>query len=231
MRNEEIFERIKSAFLNFDSESVKRLVREALRAGYTPIDVIERALRPAMTLIGDKFEKGEFFLPELMMAGDLFKEVMDEILAPEIERSRKGERLGVVVLGTVKGDLHDIGKNIVAAMLRAAGFQVIDLGVDVPPERFVDAVRRHNADIVGMSALLTTTMPEMRNVIDALRSAGLRDRVKVIVGGAPVDEQYAREIGADAYAENAAEAVEVCRRLLSGLRPLRNRLSPAGHPS
>ncbi len=215
MSEEELFEEIKQAFVDFDSETVKRLVMEALSAGYTPNEIIEGALRPAMEVVGDKFEKGEYFLAELMMAGDLFKEVMDEILAPEIEKSREGSGLGTVVIGTVKGDLHDIGKNIVAIMLRVAGFEVIDLGVDVPPEKFVETVKRYNADIVGMSALLTTTMLEMKNVIDALRSEGLRDKVKVIIGGAAVNEEFAREIGADAYAENAVKAVEICKKLIA----------------
>jgi len=215
----EIFEEIKQAFLDFDSEAVKSLVRKALKSGYTPNEIVEGALRPAMEAVGEKFEKGEFFLAELVEAGDLFKEVMDEVLTPEIEKSKEEVRLGTVVLGTVRGDLHDIGKNIVAVMLRVAGFEVIDLGVDVPPEKFVEAVKKYSADIVGMSALLTTTMLEMRNVIEALKSAGLRDKVKVIIGGAAVDENYAREIGADAYAENAVETVEICKRLLERSGP------------
>jgi len=128
--------------------------------------------------------------------------------------SRVGGRRGLVVIGTVRGDIHDIGKNLVALMLRVNGFAVVDLGVDVSPERFVEAVEKYRPDIVGMSALLTTTMLEMRNVIDALKSAGLRDKVKVIVGGAPVTEEFAREIGADAYGRDAVDAVEKCIRLL-----------------
>ncbi len=209
-----MYEAIVERFLEFDVNSVKKLVREALDSGCDVNDVIENSLRRAMKIVGDKFEKGEFFLPELVMAGDLFKEVMDEVLMPVIEKESKGARVGRVVIGTVKGDLHDIGKNLVATMLRVNGFEVIDLGVDVPPERFVEAVEKYNPDILGMSALLTTTMLEMKNVIDALKSAGLRDKVKVIVGGAAVDEKYAEEIGADAYAENAVEAVRKCLELV-----------------
>lgn len=210
----ELYTQIVDRFLDFDTESVKRLVREALDSGCDVNDVIENALRKAMKIVGDRFERGEFFLPELVMAGDLFNEVMEEILLPIIERSAKGSRVGRVVIGTVKGDLHDIGKNLVATMLRVNGFEVIDLGVDVPPEKFVEAVEKYKPDILGMSALLTTTMLEMKNVIDALKSAGLRDKVKVIIGGAAVDEDYTREIGADAYAENAVEAVKKCLELL-----------------
>lgn len=210
----ELYNDIVDKFLEFDTNSVKKLVKEALDSGCDVNDIIENALRKAMSIVGDKFEMGEFFLPELVMAGDLFNEVMEEILLPIIERDVKGSKVGRVVIGTVKGDLHDIGKNLVAVMLRVNGFEVIDLGVDVPPERFVEAVEKYKPDILGMSALLTTTMLEMKNVMDALKSAGLRDKVKVIIGGAAVDEEYAREIGADAYAENAVEAVKKCLELL-----------------
>jgi methylmalonyl-CoA mutase cobalamin-binding domain/chain len=140
---------------------------------------------------------------------------MDEILVPEIQKRGGSTRtLGTVVIGTVRGDLHDIGKSIVATMLRAAGFNVIDLGVDVPPEKFVEEAIRNKADIVAMSALLTTTMLEMKNVIEALKKAGIRDRVKVVVGGAAVTEDYAKSIGADGYGKDAVEAVRVCKQLL-----------------
>ncbi len=212
---EEVYNAIKSKFLEFDFDGVKRLVREALGGGASPNDVIEHSLRPAMEEAGRRFEKGEFFLAELVVAGDLFKEVMDEILVPEIQkRGGSASVLGTVVIGTVRGDLHDIGKSIVATMLRAAGFNVIDLGVDVPPEKFVEAAVQYKADIVGMSALLTTTMLEMKNVIDALKQAGIRDKVKVIVGGAAVTEEYAKSIGADAYGEDAVKAVKICKELL-----------------
>ena len=140
---------------------------------------------------------------------------MDEYLLPRIKKKGGGKKLGTIVIGTVKGDLHDIGKTIVATMLSAAGFEVIDLGVDVPPEKFVEAVKKYNADIVAMSALLTTTMIEMENVIKELEKAGLRDRVKVIVGGAPITEEFARKIGADAYGKDAVEAVKKCKELLN----------------
>ncbi|MEM1691130.1 MAG: corrinoid protein [Thermofilaceae archaeon] len=212
---EGLYAKIRDAFLSFDFEGVKALVREALAKGASPNEVIERALRPAMEEAGRRFEKGEFFLAELVVAGDLFKEVMDEILVPEIQKQGGSTRsLGTVVIGTVRGDLHDIGKSIVATMLRAAGFNVIDLGVDVPPEKFVQAAIEHKADIVAMSALLTTTMLEMKSVIEELKKAGIRDKVKVVVGGAAVTEDFARSIGADGYGEDAVKGVKVCKELL-----------------
>ena len=212
---EEIYGKIRDEFLKFNFDEVKELVRNALKRGASPNEIIEKALRPAMEEAGRRFEVGEFFLAELVVAGDLFKEVMDEILIPEIRRAgAETKRLGTVVIGTVRGDLHDIGKSIVATMLSAAGFEVIDLGVDVSPEKFVEAVREYDADIVAMSALLTTTMLEMKNVIEALEQAGLRGKVKVIVGGAAVTEEFAKGIGADGYGEDAVKAVEVCKKLL-----------------
>lgn len=199
---------------DLNEEGVSRLVREALDAGCSPLEVIEGGLRPGMEEVGARFERGEYFLPELMLSAEIFNRVVGEHVLPLLGGSLGGGSLGRVVIGTVRGDIHDIGKNLVATMLRISGFEVIDLGVDVAPERFVEAVREHEPDILGMSALLTTTMLEMRNVIEALKAAGLRDRVKVIVGGAPVTEEFAREIGADAYARDAVEAVEVCKKLL-----------------
>ncbi|RLE65754.1 MAG: cobalamin-binding protein [Thermoprotei archaeon] len=211
----EIFNEIKKNMVELDDVKVKQLIEEALKKGVSPTEIVEKSLRPAMVEIGELFEKGEYFLAELVVAGDIFKEVMDELLLPALRKSgAEIEKLGTVVIGTVKGDLHDIGKSIVASMLRAAGFEVIDLGVDVSPEKFVEAVKKYNANIVGLSALLTTTMLEMKNVIEELKKAGLRDKVKVIVGGAPVTPEFAKEIGADAYARDAVEAVEVCKKLL-----------------
>ncbi len=213
---EEVLPRISSALAELDAGSTRRLVEEALGAGCDALEVVERGLRPGMEEVGNRFERGEYFLPELIVAADIFNSVMGSLLLPLIESRQVGSRVGRVVIGTVRGDIHDIGKNLVAVMLRVNGFEVIDLGVDVPPEKFVEAVRTYKPDILGMSAMLTTTMLEMKNVIDALKSAGVRDRVKVIVGGAPVTEEFAREIGADAYARDAVEAVEKCMKLLEG---------------
>jgi corrinoid protein of di/trimethylamine methyltransferase len=209
---EELLREISAALASLDEVLVEELVAKALEAGCPPLEVVERGMRPGMEEVGRRFERGEYFLPELIVAADIFQGVLGRRVLPLLPRESRV--LGRVVIGTVRGDIHDIGKNLVAAMLRASGFEVIDLGVDVPPERFVEAVREHKPDILGMSALLTTTMLEMRNVIDALRAAGLRDKVKVIVGGAPVTEEYAREIGADAYARDAVEAVRKCAELV-----------------
>jgi len=211
--HEKFLNQIKESFLSFDFDGTKELVRKALEEDkIDPIEIIEKSLRPAMEIVGDKFEKGEFFLSELVVAGDLFKEIMDELIKPKLKKAEK--ELGTIVIGTVRGDLHDIGKNIVATMLEVAGFKVIDLGVDVSPEAFVEAVKKYNPDIVGMSALLTTTMIEMENVIKELEKAGVRDKVKVIVGGAAVTDEFAKKIGADAYGKDAVEAVEICKKLL-----------------
>ena len=210
-----IFEDIKERFLEFDSDETKRLVRRAVdELHIDPLDVVEKALRPAMGVVGEKFEEGEFFLSELIVSGQLFKEIMSEIIEPRLGVREAGRRLGTVVIGTVKGDLHDIGKNIVATMLRIAGFEVIDLGVDVPAEKFVEAVEKYRPDILGMSALLTTVIDEIKHVIDALKSKGLRDKVKIVVGGAAVTESFAKEVGADGYGKDAVEAVRVCKKLL-----------------
>lgn len=210
----ELLEKLRAALAELDENTVAGLVREGLERGCEPLQIIEEGLSPGMRLVGERFERGEYFLPELITAADIFNNVTSSLLLPLLERGASRARAGRVVIGTVKGDIHDIGKNLVAVMLRASGFEVIDLGVDVPAEKFVEAVRQYEPDILGLSALLTTTMLEMRNVIDALKSAGLRGKVKVIVGGAPVTEEFSKEIGADAYARNAVEAVQKCRELV-----------------
>jgi len=215
---DELLESLKGALAELDESRVDSLTAKALEQGCSPHEVVERGLRPGMQEVGFRFERGEYFLPELMISAEIFNAVMQRYILPVLTKEQSGEYKGRVVIGTVRGDIHDIGKNLVAVMLRIDGFEVIDLGVDVSPERFVEAVREYRPDIVGMSALLTTTMLEMRNVIEALRAAGLRDSVKVIVGGAPVTLEFAREIGADAYARDAVEAVTVCRELVKGKR-------------
>ncbi|MEX2703496.1 MAG: B12-binding domain-containing protein [Candidatus Baldrarchaeota archaeon] len=215
MSNEEkILENLKNMMINIEIDKVEEEVKRALDSGIAPLDIIEKALAPAMTVIGDKFEKGEYFLAELVAAGETFKEIL-QILKPLLVKSGQTTKtLGKVVIGTVRGDLHDIGKNIVATMLESAGFEIYDLGVDVAPEDFVKKAEEINADIIAMSALLTTTMIEMKNVIEELKKSGIRDKVKVIIGGAPITEEYAKEIGADGYAEDAVKAVRVCKELL-----------------
>jgi len=199
-----------------DVYTIREAVEDAL-TGSNPGQVLE-ALVEGLRLVGDRFQRGEAFLPELMMAGETFKEAMD-VLSPAL-RDRPRQYLGKIVLGTVRGDVHDIGKNLVALMLEGAGFEVVDLGVDVAPEAFVRAVGEHQPQLVGMSALLTTTMLQMETTIKALEAAGQRDSVGVLVGGAPVSERFAKAIGADAYGNNAAQAVEKAIALLSrGTKP------------
>ncbi|RLE71234.1 MAG: cobalamin-binding protein [Thermoprotei archaeon] len=209
---EELLEKIKNLMVDLEIDKVKEAVQEALNKNIPPLTIINKALSPAMEIIGEKYEKGEYYLAELVVAGDTFKEVMD-ILKPYLKKQTL-KKLGKVVIGTVRGDLHEIGKNIVATMLETAGFDVYDLGVDVPPEKFVEKAKEVDADIVALSALLTTTMIEMKNVIDEFKKAGLRDKVKIIVGGAPVTEEYAKKIGADAYGKDAVEAVKICKQLV-----------------
>ena len=206
---EELLEKIRDSIVNLDFDGSKELVRKALEAEVDPNEIISKCIAEAMNIVGEKYESGEYFLSELIVAGEIGKEIT-EILKPHL-KGAETKKLGKVVIGTVKGDLHDIGKNIVAMMLEAAGFEVIDLGADVPPEKFVEAVEKEKPDIVAMSALLTVTMVEMENVIKALKEAGLRDKVKVIIGGAPVTEEFARKIGADAYAPDAVQGVRICK--------------------
>jgi len=203
---------IKESLINLDPDSTKRYVEEAIKSGVDVREILN-AMSKAMEEVGKRYERGEYYVADLIVAAEIFEEVMNSLIKPLI-RKEAGEVIGRVVIGTVYGDIHDIGKNLVATFLEAAGFEVIDLGVDVPPEKFVEAVAKYNPDIVGMSALVTSTMIHMRDVIDALKQAGLRDKVKVIVGGAPVTEEFAKLIGADAYGENAFKAVEICKRLI-----------------
>lgn len=200
------------AILNGDSQKARAATSEALQAGAAPMELVSEAMIPAMGEVGRLFEAEEYFVPELLLAGRAMKSAM-ELLRPLLAAS--GQRPTTrVVIGTVKGDLHDIGKNIVASMLEGGGFEVIDLGADVPPERFVEAVQQAKPQIVCMSALLTVTMPGMKTTIDALTAAGLRPAVKVLIGGAPVTMQYASEIGADGYSDNASGAVGLVKSLI-----------------
>lgn len=214
MAKEAILEEMTNAVIAGDPEKARELANEALRAGIEPLVAIEQGLKPGMDTVGEGFATGKLFIPELVLSAEAMKAAI-VILEPELMR-RKQQRqlLGKVVIGTVQGDIHDIGKTLVATMLAANGFEIRDLGADVSPERFADAVREVNADVVGLSALLTTTMVSQKAVILTLKEAGLRDQVKVIVGGAPVSLEWAEEIGADGYAEGAMEAVEVVKQLV-----------------
>ncbi len=205
----EILEELREAIVNLDVEGVKKACKEAVDAGIPAYKCVSEAVAKGLEMVGEKYERGEYFLADLVVAGEAVKEGM-KILEPYMKTSGV-EVLGKVVIGTVRGDMHDIGKNIAATMLGGAGFEVIDLGVDVSPEAFVEAVRKYRPHIVGMSALFTTTMIEMEKVIKALEDAGLRNKVKVIIGGAPVSREYAEKIGADAYARDAVEGVSICK--------------------
>lgn len=215
MAKEAILEEMTNAVIAGDPDKARELANEALRAGIEPLAAIEQGLKPGMDTVGEGFANGELFIPELVLSAEAMKAAI-VILEPELMR-RKQQRqlLGKVVIGTVQGDIHDIGKTLVATMLAANGFEIRDLGADVSPERFADAVREVGADVIGLSALLTTTMLSQKAVILTLIEAGLRDQVKVIVGGAPVSLEWAEEIGADGYAEGAMEAVEVVKELVS----------------
>ena len=194
-------------------EEVKTLVQEALDAGESAERVLREGLIPAMDRVGVRFKNGELYIPEVLLAARAMHAGM-AILKPILSKSTE-TIAGKVLIGTVKGDLHDIGKNLVAMMIEGGGFDVIDLGIDVPASRFVEAVKEHRPQVVGMSALLTTTMVEMKKTIQALEEAGQKDRVKIIVGGAPVTEDFAKDIGADGYAPDAAVAVDVVRSWIS----------------
>jgi len=201
------------AILNGDAKKAHAVTQAAIEAGIAPMALISESMVPAMDEVGRLFEAEEYFVPELLLAGRAMKSAM-ELIRPLLIAS--GQRMAVrVIIGTVKGDLHDIGKNIVASMLEGSGFEVIDLGADVSPENFVAAVKERQPHIVCMSALLTVTMPAMKTTIDALESAGVRTHVKVLIGGAPVTSQYAKEIGADGYSENASAAVSLVKSLLA----------------
>jgi len=195
-----------------DASAVKELVERAVSEGVSPSEIVSEYLIPAMTEVGARFEHQELYVPEMLIAGRAMKTGLS-VLKPLLVEGEL-ETAGCVVMGTVKGDLHDIGKNLVSMMLEGAGFEVTDLGVDVGPEKFVKAVRERQPDIVGMSALLTTTMPAMVNAIEALVEAGLRDKVRVLVGGAPLTQTYADQIGADGYAPDAGSAVRKAKELL-----------------
>jgi 5-methyltetrahydrofolate--homocysteine methyltransferase len=201
------------AVVNGQAPKAKELTAKALEAGVSPGKILQEGLIPGMAEVGRRFECREFYVPELLIAARAMHAALD-ILRPLLAASGEVEPIGKVVIGTVRGDLHDIGKNLVTMMLEGSGFEVKDLGIDVSPEKFVNAVKEGGYDVLAMSALLTTTMPSMKATIDALKEAGLRDKVKVIIGGAPITQEYANQIGADGYGEDANQAVRVAKQLL-----------------
>ena len=209
-----LLENIKQAVINNDAEKIPVLTEKAIKEGYEPIDIIDKALVFGMQVVGEKYESGEYFLPHLIISANGMKKAM-EILKPHLEsREQEINSVGTVVIGTVQGDIHEIGKILVSTILSANGFEVHDLGVDVPIEKFIQAVKEFNADVVGLSALLTTTMIVQRDIIEALKENGLHSKVKVIIGGAPVNKDWATKIGADGFADDAMRAVDLLKKLL-----------------
>jgi corrinoid protein of di/trimethylamine methyltransferase len=205
--------KLHDAVLTGDAKGAKATTEQALAAGIEPLKLVQDYMMPAMAEVGRRFESNDFFVPELLLSARAMKAAL-ELIRPLLVASGV-QPVGRVALGTVKGDLHDIGKNLVGAMLEGGGYEVIDLGVNVPPEQFVAAVKEKHANIVAMSALLTTTMPAMRTTIEALQQAGVRQQVKVLVGGAPISQKHADEIGADGYSESAAGAVAAAKRVMA----------------
>jgi len=213
---EDAITRLRDRIVDFDMKGVRESVREAIRIGIPAYQVITEGMIKGMEIVGKKYEEKEYFLTELILAGEAMQAGL-EVLEPYL-KAGEVESTGKVIIGTVKGDIHLLGKNIVVTFLKSAGFDVQDLGVDVPAEEFVSKATEVNADIVGMSVLISTSFPEMASVIKGLTEAGLRQKVKVIVGGATVTEKLARQIGADAYAPDAIAGVEICRRWMKEKR-------------
>ena len=200
------------AVVSGNAKATQAITQKALADGVDPLKLVNEYMVPAMDEVGRRFEANEYFVPELLISARAMKASL-EIIRP-ILTARGDKPVGRVAIGTVKGDLHDIGKNLVASLLEGGGFEVIDLGVNVSPEKFIETVNSRQANIIAMSALLTTTMPSMKTTIDALKQAGVRDKVKVLIGGAPITQKYADEIGADGYSESAAGAVAMANLAL-----------------
>ena len=212
--SEELFKAMAQSVMDGDTDQAAALARQALAQGVSPLDAINQGFVVGVNEVGRQYGCGDMFLPDLVMAGEAMKAAV-AVLEPEMQRSGvERKMLGKVVLGTVKGDIHEIGKTLVGTMLTANGFQVFDMGTDVPTASFVDKARQVSADIVGLSALLTTTMTVQRDVVEALKEAGLKDMVKVMIGGAPVTRGWAAEIGAEGYSEDAIGAVAVAKKMM-----------------
>jgi methylmalonyl-CoA mutase cobalamin-binding domain/chain len=211
MKNGDALKKISETIAEINRKDTLTICEEALKAGISPKKVLH-SLSEGMTIIGERFGTGEAFISEIIMAGVILKDAQ-EIIKPYIKLEQISAT-GKVLIGTVKGDLHDIGKNIVISLLESSGFEVIDLGVDVAEEEFISAVRENKPDVLGLSALLRTTVPEMTKIIDALGKTGLREKIKVIVGGLPLNDEYAKNIGADYYAKDAWRGLKIIRKLV-----------------
>ena len=202
------------AIADMREDEALEVVREMVEGGAQPMAILDD-VRAAMDIVGQRFEEGTYFLPELMLAGEMLNEIM-EVVKPELAESAAEERLGKVVIGTVEGDIHDIGKDIVSFMLDVNGFEVLDLGVDVPAQKFTEAIKEFQPQIVGLSGFLTLTYDVMKDTIEAIKAAGLRDGVKIMIGGGQMDEQVRVHTGADAYGKNAMEAVKLAKDWMGG---------------
>lgn len=210
--NKAILEKLNEAIVELDIDSIVGLCESAINSGVPPYDIVINGMAKGMETVGQKYEDGEYYLAELIMAGETMKEGMT-YLEPHLAASDM-EKAGTCIVGTVKGDLHDIGKNVFVSLLRAQNYEVIDLGVDISPEQFVEAAKEHRPNLIAMSALLTTTMVEMENVVNQLKEAGLREGIKIIIGGAPLSQKFADDIGADAAASDAVKGI----RIINGWR-------------
>jgi methanogenic corrinoid protein MtbC1 len=198
------------ALVELDEDKVKKLVRETIDAGVAPMSIVDEC-RKGMDTVGERYKKGDYFLSELIVSGEIFKEAM-ALIEPMLEPGQQSDTVGKMVLGTVKGDIHNIGKDIVVTLLKAAGFEIYDLGIDVVPGKFVEKLAETGAPILGMSGLLTPSFGAMKETVEAVEAAGLRDKVKIIIGGGIVTEQVQKYVGADAFTDDASEGVEICRR-------------------
>ncbi|HBV88767.1 B12-binding domain-containing protein [Desulfosporosinus sp.] len=207
------YEELSQSIISGQLDRVKSLTQQAIGAGDNPVDIINQGLIPGMSVVGARFKSGQMYVPEVLMSARAMDAGM-QLVKPLI-LTEDIPSAGKVVIGTVKGDLHDIGKNLVSMMLESAGYTVINVGVDAGPEKFLQAVKEHQPGVIGMSALLTTTMLAMKDTIELLKEEGLRDKVKVIIGGAPISQDFADEIGADGFAPDAGSAADLCKKLLA----------------
>jgi corrinoid protein of di/trimethylamine methyltransferase len=214
LEKEELLSKLKEAAINGDSDQVVKLSKRVIEVGIDPLEAVEKALIAGVLELGNKWINGEVFIVDMIAAAEAMKAGLSILKDEIVKRGGSIKYRGRIVIGTVEGDIHDIGKSIVASLLEAAGFEVIDLGVDVSAQKFIEAIKQYNPDIVGMSALMTTTMLKQREIIEAIKQANLRGKVKIIVGGAPTTKEWSEEIGADGWAPDAASAVELVKKLL-----------------
>ena len=212
---DQFYQELLDCMMDGDDETGVEITKAAIEGGMDPLDIVQKCLVPILDDIGEQFSRLELFLPDLVMAADVAKAVKDEIREHLLNTAGGSENAGKVVIGTVQGDVHDIGKNIVATLLEVNGFEVFDLGNDVKPFDFIETAKKEKADIIALSSLLTTSMPYMVDVLKNLNGLGIRDQFKVIVGGGPVSAEWAKEIGADGYSTDANEAVELCKKIIA----------------